>query len=103
MKTGTTGLYFENLAQQFFLQDPNLLVFIPLGGLGPVDIVTLDKITGKFQAYDVKAGNFLKTNIVTKDKNGWLVTRKAGAKIRRGLKPLQKKLKVKIIHAYARD
>ena len=100
MKSNTAGLYFENLAQQYFLQDPDLLVFVPLGGLGPIDVVTLNTKTGEYQGYDIKAGNFLKTEKISKDKNGWLVRRKAGAKIRRGRSPLQKKLKIKIIHGY---
>ena len=37
-----TGLTSELTAQLRLAKDPNLIVFTPVGGLGPVDIVTLN-------------------------------------------------------------
>ena len=48
-------LLSELAAQLDFAKDPNILVFTPLGGLGPVDIVTLNMTTGEYTAYDVKS------------------------------------------------
>ena len=64
-------------------KDANIVVFTPLGGLGPVDIVTLNLTTGEYSAYDVKSKNY----------------RKKGSFIHRGSTKEQKKLKVKIIYA----
>jgi hypothetical protein len=36
------------------------LYLYPLGGLGPIDIVTLNMTTGKYTAYDVKSKNYRK-------------------------------------------
>ena len=43
-KKATTGLISEMKVQIELAKDPNILVFTPLGGLGPVDIVTLNVI-----------------------------------------------------------
>ena len=45
-KKAVTGLTSELSAQLRLAKDPNLIVFIPVGGLGPVDIVTLNMTTG---------------------------------------------------------
>ena len=55
-----TGLTSELSAQLRFAKDPNLIVFTPVGGLGPVDIVTLNMTTGEYTAYDVKSKNYRK-------------------------------------------
>ena len=52
-KKAVTGLISEMKAQIELAKDPNILVFIPLGGLGPVDIVTLNMSTGEYTGYDV--------------------------------------------------
>ena len=59
-KKAVTGLTSEIKAQLRLAEDPNLLVFLPLGGLGPVDIVTLNMTTGEYNAYDVKSKNYRK-------------------------------------------
>ena len=59
-KKAVAGLINELAAQLDFAKDPNILVFTPLGGLGPVDIVTLNMTTGKYTAYDVKSKNYRK-------------------------------------------
>jgi hypothetical protein len=92
------GLVCELKAQLRFAKQSNLLVFIPLGGLGPVDLVTLDKNTGKFRAYDVKALNRRIKGTTFINKHGNKVRRNGGSKISRPLTSLQRKLGVKIIY-----
>jgi hypothetical protein len=59
-KKAVTGLTSELKAQLRLAEDPNLIVFTPVGGLGPVDIVTLNMTTGEYNAYDVKSKNYRK-------------------------------------------
>ena len=67
-KKAVTGLASEVTAQLRLIKDPNLIVFIPIGGLGPVDIVTLNMTTGEYTAYDVKSKNYRKKDVyVAKD------------------------------------
>ena len=66
-KKAVTGLVNELAAQLDFAKDPNILVFLPLGGLGPIDIVTLNMTTGEYTAYDVKTKNFRKQDYQAKD------------------------------------
>ena len=61
------GLTSEITAQLKFAKDPNILVFTPLGGLGPIDIITLNVKTGEYKAYDVKSKNTRKTDSMPKD------------------------------------
>jgi|TARA_R110001583_G_scaffold23462_2_gene86686 hypothetical protein len=95
-KTATVGLISELSVQIKLAKDPNIIVFTPLGGLGPVDIVTLNMITGKYNAYDVKSKNYRKSNYKAKD--GY-ERKRAGSLIYRIRTKEQKKLKVKIIYA----
>ena len=81
-KTASTGLSNELLAQAKFAKDPDLIVFVPLGGTGPIDILTLNVKTGKIRTYDVKTQNF----------------RSNGSKISRGRTDEQRKLGVKILN-----
>ena len=81
-KTASTGLSNELLAQAKFAKDPDLIVFVPLGGNGPIDILTLNTKTGKIRTYDVKTQNF----------------RSNGSKISRGRTDEQRKLGVKILN-----
>jgi hypothetical protein len=66
-KKAVAGLISELSAQLNIAKDPNILVFTPLGGLGPVDIVTLNMTTGEYTAYDVKSKNFRKQDYTAKD------------------------------------
>ena len=66
-KKAVTGLVNELAAQLDLAKDPNILVFLPLGGLGPVDIVTLNMTTGEYTAYDVKSKNYRKKDYKPKD------------------------------------
>ena len=95
-KKAVTGLTSELKAQLRLAEDPNLLVFIPLGGLGPVDIVTLNMTTGEYTAFDVKTKNYRKKDYMAKD--GYKRNNK-GSLINRQATMEQKKLKVKIIYA----
>jgi len=81
-KTASVGLSNELLAQAKFAKDPDLIVFIPVGGTGPIDILTLNTKTKEIKTYDVKTRNYRS--------NGW--------KIGRGRTEEQKKLGVKIFH-----
>jgi len=81
-KTASTGLSNELLAQAKFAKDPDLIVFVPVGGTGPIDILTLNTKTGKIRTYDVKTQNF----------------RSNGDKIYRGRTDEQRKLGVKILN-----
>lgn len=80
--TAAVGLSNELLAQSHFAKDPNLIVFIPAGGRGPIDILTLNIKTGEYQAYDVKTQNY----------------RRSGTKIYRAKTKEQNKLGVKILN-----
>jgi len=48
------GITAELKVQLELAQNPDLLVFTPLLGLGLVDIVTLNRKTGEYKSYDVK-------------------------------------------------
>jgi hypothetical protein len=94
-KKAIAGLTCEISAQLRLAKDPDLLVFIPLGGLGPVDIVTLNMTTGEYTAYDVKSKNYRKKDYTPKD--GCKRNTK-GSLINRQTTKEQKRLGVKIIY-----
>jgi len=96
-KKAVTGLINELAAQLNLAKDPNILVFTPLGGLGPIDIVTLNMTTGEYNAYDVKSKNYKKNESKTIPKDGYK-RKMAGTFISRGSTKEQKKLGVKIIY-----
>ena len=95
-KKAIVGLTTELAAQLRLAKDPNILVFTPLGGLGPIDIVTLNMSTGEYTAYDVKSKNYRKVDSYTAP-DGYKRNLK-GSFISRGATKEQKKLKVKIIY-----
>ncbi len=95
-KKAVIGLVNELAAQLDFAKDPNILVFTPLGGLGPIDIVTLNMSTGEYSAYDVKTKNYRKKDSTPSD--GYKRKTK-GSLINRQTTIEQKKLKVKILYA----
>ena len=95
-KKAVTGLINELAAQLNLAKDPNILVFTPLGGLGPIDIVTLNMTTGEYNAYDVKSKNYRKAeSYIAPD--GYKRNLK-GSFISRGKTKEQKKLNVRIIY-----
>jgi hypothetical protein len=81
-KTISVGLSNELLAAAKFAADPDLIVFAPIGGSGPIDLLTFNTITREIKTYDVKTQNFRS--------NGW--------KIARGRTAEQKRLGVKILN-----
>jgi len=81
-KTASTGLSNELLAQAKFAKDPDLIVFVPVGGTGPIDILTLNTKTREIKTYDVKTRNY----------------RSNGYGIARGRTQEQKQLGVKILN-----
>ena len=93
--TNITGLIAELKVQLRLADNPNMIVFTPLGGNGPVDIVTLDLTTGEYQGYDVKSKNYRKRDYTAKD--GY-ERKRIGSLIHRTTTSEQKKLKVKIIY-----
>ncbi len=95
-KKAVTGLTSELKAQLRLAEDPNLIVFTPVGGLGPVDIVTLNMTTGEYSAYDVKSKNYRKAESYTA-KDGYKRNLK-GSFISRNTTKEQKKLNVRIIY-----
>ena len=95
-KKAVIGLINELAAQLNLAKDPNILVFTPLGGLGPIDIVTLNMSTGEYNAYDVKSKNYRKKDSTPND--GYKRNTK-GSLINRQTTIEQKKLKVKILYA----
>jgi len=95
-KTAITGLTSELTAQLRLAQDPNLIVFAPVGGLGPIDIVTLNMTTGEYTAYDVKSKNYRKVDSYLA-KDGYRRKLK-GKFINRHTTKEQKRLNVKIIY-----
>ena len=76
-KTATVGLIGELSVQIKLAKDPNILVFTPLGGLGPVDIITLNMITGEYTAYDV-VNNFENLFFDVFMKYGWHLSLREG-------------------------
>ena len=95
-KKAVAGLINELAVQLDFAKDPNILVFTPLGGLGPVDIVTLNMTTGEYTAYDVKSKNYRKKDSYVAP-DGYKRNLK-GTFISRGTTKEQKKLNVRIIY-----
>ena len=94
-KKEVKGITSELIAQLRLAKDPNIIVFTPLLGKGPVDIVTLNMSTGEYTAYDVKTKNYRKQDYTPGDGyprkgKGTFISRHATAE--------QKKLNVKIIY-----
>ena len=94
-KTNIAGLIAELKVQLRLANNPNMIVFTPLGGNGPVDIVTLNLTTGEYQGYDVKSKNYRKRDYTAKD--GY-ERKRIGSLIHRTTTSEQKKLNVKIIY-----
>ena len=63
------GLVAEALALAHLANDPNILCFTAAGGLGPIDIITLDKTTGERRYFDVKYASKRKNHKPTHNPN----------------------------------
>jgi hypothetical protein len=88
MSTAKKGISSELIAQDYFNRDPNNLVFVPLLGIGMIDIVVLNKKTKKIFLYDVKTVS-RRTKPYKRSKLGSIIYRP--------LKAVQKKLGVRIV------
>ena len=90
MKTGNKGVLSEVIAQAHFAKDPDLLVFTPLCGVGPVDIVTYNIKTKQYTNYDVKTESFRLSNTKYGNRNKDRINRSPNVR--------QKELNVKILY-----
>ena len=90
MKTGNKGVLSEVIAQAHFAKDPDLLVFTPLCGVGPVDIVTYNIKTKQYNNYDVKTESFRLSNTKYGNRNKDRINRSPNVR--------QKELNVKILY-----
>ena len=90
MKTGNKGVLSEIIAQAHFAKDPDLLVFTPLCGVGPVDIVTYNTKTKEYTNYDVKTESFRLSDTKYGNRNKDRINRSPNVR--------QKELNVKILY-----
>lgn len=90
MKTGNKGVLSEIIAQAHFAKDPDLLVFTPLCGVGPVDIVTYNIKTKEYTNYDVKTESFRLSDTKYGNRNKDRINRSPNVR--------QKELNVKILY-----
>tara|TARA_B100000519_G_C14110468_1_gene375502 strand:- start:359 stop:745 length:387 start_codon:yes stop_codon:yes gene_type:complete len=90
------GILSELIAIAHFVKNKNNMVFLPLMGLGFIDILVLNKKTGEISFYDVKFGSRRKTNWVSKSRVKARCLK--GQLIYRGSKSIQSKLGVRIIY-----
>jgi len=89
------GILSELTAVAHFVKNKDNMVFLPLMGLGFIDILVLNKKTGELSFYDVKFGTRRKTGWNSKkNKNRCL----KGQLIYRPAKSIQNKLGVRIIY-----
>jgi hypothetical protein len=90
MKTSNKGVLSETIAQSYFAKDPNLLIFTPLCGVGPIDIITYNIKTKEYNNYDVKTESFRLSNTKYGNKNKDRINRTPNKR--------QKNLNVKIVY-----
>ena len=63
------GLCAELTALAYLANDPNILCFTAAGGLGPIDIITLNRTTGERRYFDVKYASKRKNHKPTHNPN----------------------------------
>ena len=83
------GIKSQLLAYNYLLKQPNTIVFTPLDGVGPIDIVTYNIKTKEYNNYDVKTVSIRKKQTYRC---------KVGSRINRTPSKKQKELNVKIIY-----
>jgi len=88
------GITSQLLAYNYLLKQPNTIVFTPLDGVGPIDIVTYNTKTKEYKNYDVKTVSLRKHKTYRC---------KAGSRINRTPSKLQKDLNVEIIYVTERN
>jgi hypothetical protein len=86
------GINSQLIAQAYFSSKPNTLVFTPVSGVGPVDIVVLNTKTNEYTNYDVKTVSYRKSD--TK------YAHKKNDRINRSPSKLQQGMNVKIVYVY---
>jgi len=88
-KKQVKGITSQLLAQSYLAKQENTIVFTPLDGVGPIDIVTYNIKTKEYTNYDVKTVSLRKKQTHRC---------KAGSRINRTPSKRQKELNVKIIY-----
>ena len=88
-KKQVKGIASQLLAQYYLAKQENTIVFTPLDGVGPIDIVTYNTKTKEYNNYDVKTVSFRKNQTYRC---------KAGTRINRTPSKIQKNLNVEIIY-----
>lgn len=83
------GVVSQLFAYAYLAKKPNIIVFTPLDGVGPIDIVTYNTKTKEYNNYDVKSVSYRKKQTYRC---------KAGSRINRSPSKRQRELKVKIIY-----
>ena len=83
------GVVSQLFAYAYLAKKPNIIVFTPLDGVGPIDIVTYNTKTKEYNNYDVKTVSFRKNQTYRC---------KAGTRINRTPSKIQKDLNVEIIY-----
>ena len=83
------GIRSQLLAQSYLVRQPNHIVFTPLDGVGPIDIIVFNTKTKEYTNYDVKTVSLRKKQTHRC---------KVGSRINRTPSQRQKELNVKIIY-----
>lgn len=83
------GIASQLIAYNYLVKQKNTIVFTPLDGVGPIDIVTYNTKTKEYNNYDVKTVSFRKNQTYRC---------KAGTRINRTPSKIQKDLNVEIIY-----
>ena len=83
------GIASQLLAHAYLVKKPNIIVFTPLDGVGPIDIVTFNTKTKEYNNYDVKTVSLRKNQTYRCG---------AGTRINRSPSAKQKELNVKILY-----
>ena len=86
------GITSQLIAQSYFSTQPNVLVFTPTGGVGPIDLIVFNIKTNEYTNYDVKTVSYRKSN--TK------YAHKKNDRINRSPSKIQQGMNVKIVYVY---
>lgn len=86
------GISSQLIAQAYFSSKADILVFTPVGGIGPIDICTFNTKTKQYINYDVKTVSYRKS--ATK------YAHKKNDRINRSPSKLQQGMNVKIVYVY---
>jgi hypothetical protein len=84
------GITSQLIAQSYFSTQPDVLVFTPTGGVGPIDIVVYNTKTKQYTNYDVKTVSYRKSDTT--------YGHKKSDRINRSPSKFQKEMNVKIVY-----